>query len=114
MCLGAAFLDLARRPLDADAALLHACRRSSGWRERWELPASDRCLRWSLLFDNDADVGDAGSGGCLRASGFDNAAVLDGGFEKWKAEGRPIEAGVRHYPPAELRLILRCWLRLGR
>ena len=26
----------------------------------------------------------------LRAFGFDAAAVLDGGFEKWKAEGRPV------------------------
>jgi thiosulfate/3-mercaptopyruvate sulfurtransferase len=43
----------------------------------------------------------------LRASGFDDAAVLDGGFEKWKAEGRPIEAGARHYPPAELQLTER-------
>jgi thiosulfate/3-mercaptopyruvate sulfurtransferase len=40
----------------------------------------------------------------LRASGFDNAAVLDGGFAKWLAEGRPVEAGERRYPPAELTL----------
>jgi thiosulfate/3-mercaptopyruvate sulfurtransferase len=26
----------------------------------------------------------------LRAFGFDNAALLNGGFQKWKAEGRPI------------------------
>ena len=29
----------------------------------------------------------------LRSLGFDGAAVLDGGFDKWKAEGRPIESG---------------------
>ncbi len=29
----------------------------------------------------------------LRALGFDRAAVLDGGFDKWKAEGRPTESG---------------------
>lgn len=29
----------------------------------------------------------------LRALGFDDAAVLDGGLDKWKAEGRPIEMG---------------------
>ena len=29
----------------------------------------------------------------LRSLGFDNAAVLDGGLDKWKAEGRPIESG---------------------
>lgn len=38
----------------------------------------------------------------LRSLGFDNAAVLDGGFDKWKAEGRPMEGGApRGYPPAK-------------
>ncbi len=37
----------------------------------------------------------------LRALGFDGAAVLDGGFDRWRAEGRPIETGdPRGYPPA--------------
>ena len=29
----------------------------------------------------------------LRALGFDRAAVLDGGFDRWRAEGRPVEIG---------------------
>jgi thiosulfate/3-mercaptopyruvate sulfurtransferase len=38
----------------------------------------------------------------LRALGFDDAAVLDGGFDKWTAEGRPTESGpAKGYPPAE-------------
>jgi len=37
----------------------------------------------------------------LRSLGFDRAAVLDGGFDKWKAEGRPTESGAaKGYPPA--------------
>jgi len=37
----------------------------------------------------------------LKSLGFDGAAVLDGGFDKWKAEGRPTESGpARGYPPA--------------
>lgn len=37
----------------------------------------------------------------LRALGFENAAILDGGFDKWQAEGRPIESGPPHgYPKA--------------
>jgi len=37
----------------------------------------------------------------LKSLGFDAAAILDGGFDKWKAEGRPTEAGpARGYPPA--------------
>jgi thiosulfate/3-mercaptopyruvate sulfurtransferase len=37
----------------------------------------------------------------LKSLGYDSAAVLDGGLDKWKAEGRPIESGPpRGYPPA--------------
>jgi thiosulfate/3-mercaptopyruvate sulfurtransferase len=34
----------------------------------------------------------------LRVFGFDNAAVLNGGWQKWAREGRPVETG-----PAKLR-----------
>jgi thiosulfate/3-mercaptopyruvate sulfurtransferase len=37
----------------------------------------------------------------LRAFGFDNAAVLDGGWEKWRAEGRPVSTAACAYTPAE-------------
>ncbi|HTO10726.1 MAG TPA: sulfurtransferase [Candidatus Binatia bacterium] len=37
----------------------------------------------------------------LKSLGFDGAAVLDGGLDAWKAEGRPTESGpARGYPPA--------------
>jgi thiosulfate/3-mercaptopyruvate sulfurtransferase len=37
----------------------------------------------------------------LKALGFDGAAVLDGGFDKWQAEGRPVEPGpAKGYAPA--------------
>jgi thiosulfate/3-mercaptopyruvate sulfurtransferase len=36
----------------------------------------------------------------LRAFGFDNAAVLNGGFQKWRAEGRPVSTEPSRYPPA--------------
>jgi thiosulfate/3-mercaptopyruvate sulfurtransferase len=36
----------------------------------------------------------------LRAMGFDNAAVLDGGLKKWKAEGRPLSTDVSAPRPA--------------
>jgi thiosulfate/3-mercaptopyruvate sulfurtransferase len=40
----------------------------------------------------------------LRSLGFDNAAVLDGGFDKWKAEGRPTESGdPKGYPAATFK-----------
>ncbi len=37
----------------------------------------------------------------LQSLGFANAAVLDGGLDKWKLEGRPLETGpAKGYPPA--------------
>ncbi len=37
----------------------------------------------------------------LRSLGFENVAVLDGGLDQWKAEGRAIETGpAKGYPPA--------------
>lgn len=37
----------------------------------------------------------------LRSLGFDQAAVLDGGLDKWRAEGRAAESGPsKGYPPA--------------
>jgi thiosulfate/3-mercaptopyruvate sulfurtransferase len=37
----------------------------------------------------------------LRAFGFEDAAVLDGGWEKWQAEGRGVSTEPCSYPPAE-------------
>ena len=42
----------------------------------------------------------------LRAFGFEGAAVLDGGWEKWKAEGRPVSAEPAQYPPARFTATL--------
>jgi thiosulfate/3-mercaptopyruvate sulfurtransferase len=40
----------------------------------------------------------------LKSLGFDDASVLDGGFDKWKSEGRPIEQGAgRRYPPTTFK-----------
>ena len=37
----------------------------------------------------------------LKSLGFENLSVLDGGLDKWKAEGRAIETGpAKGYPPA--------------
>lgn len=38
----------------------------------------------------------------LRAVGFDNAAILDGGWDKWQAEGRAVATDVQRYEPAVL------------
>ena len=36
----------------------------------------------------------------LRALGFDRVSILDGAFQKWQAEGRPVASGDERYPAA--------------
>ena len=50
----------------------------------------------------------------LRAFGFDAAAVLDGGIEKWKAEGRPVTTEPGAYPPARFQARPRPGYFVGR
>ena len=40
----------------------------------------------------------------LRAIGFDDAAILDGGLDKWKGESRPLSTEPTTHPPATLTL----------
>jgi thiosulfate/3-mercaptopyruvate sulfurtransferase len=52
-----------------------------------------------VVYDNSPLKSAARAWWMLNVYGAHEVAVLDGGFEKWKAEGRPIEAGkpvVRH------------------
>jgi thiosulfate/3-mercaptopyruvate sulfurtransferase len=50
----------------------------------------------------------------LRAVGFNNAAVLDGGWDKWKAEGRPVSTAPCTYPPATFTARPRAGLFVGK
>src|SRR6478735_2879906 len=50
----------------------------------------------------------------LRAVGFDDAAILDGGFDKWAAEGRPTETTETRYPAASLVARPRPGLFIGK
>src|SRR5262245_16857076 len=43
----------------------------------------------------------------FRVFGHDRVAVLDGGFPKWKAEGRPVESGAVAPPPRRFTARLR-------
>jgi thiosulfate/3-mercaptopyruvate sulfurtransferase len=45
-----------------------------------------------VLYDRFVNMWAARVWWMLRASGFDDAAVLDGGFRKWTLEGRPVAA----------------------
>ncbi|KUJ85651.1 hypothetical protein AVO45_01275 [Ruegeria marisrubri] len=50
----------------------------------------------------------------LRWIGFDQAAVLDGGFERWQADGRPISTLPCTYPPGKLSVNIRPGLFVGK
>jgi thiosulfate/3-mercaptopyruvate sulfurtransferase len=50
----------------------------------------------------------------LRAIGFDNAAILNGGWEKWADEGRPDASGAIDYTPAMLTAAPREGLFVGK
>jgi thiosulfate/3-mercaptopyruvate sulfurtransferase len=51
----------------------------------------------------------------LRVFGFDDAALLDGGFKKWAAEGRPVEAGpAKAHPPGAFTVRLERPLMVGK
>lgn len=50
----------------------------------------------------------------LRSAGFDEAAVLDGGWEKWRREGRPTAAGSEAYSAARFEARMRSGLLIGK
>ncbi len=50
----------------------------------------------------------------LRAFGFDAAAVLNGGFQKWQAEGRPVSKAAANYPRGSFHANPRPGLFVGK
>lgn len=52
-----------------------------------------------VLYDNSNHAWAARVWWMLRVCGFDNAAVLNGGWRKWRAEGRPVSTERSAYPP---------------
>lgn len=55
-----------------------------------------------VLYDRAVNMWAARVWWMLRAIGFDNAAVLNGGWRKWTLEGRPVSTEPCSYPPAKL------------
>jgi thiosulfate/3-mercaptopyruvate sulfurtransferase len=53
-----------------------------------------------VLYDRAAGMWAARIWWMLRAFGFDEAAILDGGWKKWTAEGRPVSSDASRYPAA--------------
>jgi thiosulfate/3-mercaptopyruvate sulfurtransferase len=53
-----------------------------------------------VLYDRAVNMWAARVWWMLRAVGFDDAAVLNGGWRKWTLEGRPVATAPCAYPPA--------------
>jgi len=103
---GAAFIDLARDLSDTNAPL------------PFTMPPTDRLARALgaagaergkrvVAYTSTTPMWATRLWWMLRSSGFDDVAVLDGGFTKWTKECRPIESTSRHYPEARLSLVAR-------
>ena len=63
-----------------------------------------------VLYDTSNGIWAARLWWMLRAFGFDAAAVLNGGWTKWKAEGRPVTDEPPHHPQARFVPRPRPWL----
>ena len=50
----------------------------------------------------------------LRTFGFENAAVMDGGWEKWVAEGKPVSTEPCSYPATRFDVNARSGLAVGK
>ena len=57
---------------------------------------------FAVLYCRDHNIFAARLWWMLRSIGWDDAAVLNGGFVRWVAEGRPVTTDVRRHPPARL------------
>ena len=110
---GAAFLDLGGELSDRSSRL------------RFTLPPPDELTRafaakgvghgtFVVLYSHATPTWATRIWWMLRAIGFDDAAVLDGGLDKWKAEGRPLATEATVYPPATLTLRARPGIFVGK
>jgi thiosulfate/3-mercaptopyruvate sulfurtransferase len=110
---GAAFLDLAAELSDTSSKL------------RYTLPPLDELTQkfaakgighgiHVVLYSHAAPTWATRIWWMLRAVGFDDVSILDGGLDKWKAEGRPLETKANTYPPATLSLRARPDIFVGK
>jgi thiosulfate/3-mercaptopyruvate sulfurtransferase len=110
---GAAFLDLQADLSDKSSAL------------RFTLPPLEELTRafaglgvghgtFVVLYSHASPVWSSRIWWMLRAIGFDETAILDGGLDKWKAENRPLAIEATTYPSATLTLHARRGLFVGK
>ena len=100
---GAAFLDLQADLSDKNSKL------------RFTLPPLEELTRafaakgvghgtFVVLYSHGSPIWASRIWWMLRAIGFDDVAILDGGLDKWKAENRPLSTEATNHPAATLTL----------
>src|SRR6185437_11834237 len=110
---GAGFLDLGAELSDQHSKL------------RFTLPPLDELTRsfaakgighgtFVVLYSHASPVWATRVWWMLRAVGFDDTAILDGGLDKWRAEGRPLSTEPVTYSPATLTLRARPEIFVGK
>ncbi len=96
---GARFLDL-KTLVDPDGEVMAAL----PTRRQFDTRMSELGLRENsrvVLYDNSAMRTAARAWFIFRLYGVTNVTVLDGGFQKWQAEERPVERGMPTVEPSE-------------
>lgn len=100
---GAAFVDLATELSDPDASLRFTRLAANPLARALGAAGVERGVR-VVIYSTTTPMWATRLWWMLRAAGFQDAAVLDGGLARWIAEERPVETGTRRYPPAALTL----------
>lgn len=96
---GSAYADLLRDLSDRDSKLPLMMPPATQFEEAMSRYGVGEGTR-AVLYDTAGGTWAARVWWMLRAFGFDNAAVLNGGLKKWTAEGRPVSSDPPRYPPA--------------
>lgn len=94
---GSGFLDLVNELSDPDSALGFTMPSA----ERFAAAMSQHGVDEStqvVLYDRTNTIWAARVWWMLRAFGFENAAILNGGWQKWQMEDRPVDANPASYP----------------
>lgn len=94
---GAVFMDLAGFS-DPDSPLPSTMPNAARFASRMAKLGLGDGLR-IVLYDNASHVTAARAWVMLRAFGFTDVAILDGGLAKWRAEGRPLDLGAHTIRP---------------
>lgn len=110
---GSAFADLTEDLADPDSSL------------RFTMPTAERFAAAMgalgvgdehrvVLYDSRVNMWAARVWWMLRAFGFDQAAVLDGGWRAWTADGHPVSTAAPDWPPATFTARPRPGLFVGK